>query len=284
MKPGQRKALNAKIAKMKKPKDDDFLDMLLPKHLKAAKSPKGPRLTAKEKAERKAKGAELARTMNQISAQMVSALLASPSPFAPVGPLAGSFGVQMVEHPIDTAKLETLNSIAPRMIPAPEKPMPDYVQAITGWRAWGVKLMPEGLRLKSLGQDDLWEPRQPKHATCRARRFPIGSFSAFFDLESEMGSHAAPEFNCSCGVWAFKDKPTLVAALANYDNIAIIGQVALWGKVVETQNGWRAETAYPLELWLLTPQIHTLGQEGYDTMNLEDLSYIYNVPIRVISE
>ena len=53
------------------------------------------------------------------------------------------------------------------------------------------------------------------------------------------------QISCSCGIHAFK---------MNYhpndylDINAIIGIVALWGRVIEHENGYRAEFAYPQEL------------------------------------
>jgi hypothetical protein len=43
--------------------------------------------------------------------------------------------------------------------------------------------------------------------------------------------------------------------------------VSLWGRVVETENGYRAEHAYPSELWLLDD-------------SLEELGMVYDVPVR----
>ena len=47
----------------------------------------------------------------------------------------------------------------------------------------------------------------------------------------------------------------------------MIGSVDPWGRVIETENGFRAQYAYPKELWLL--------EDG-----LEELGWIYGVKIR----
>lgn len=83
-----------------------------------------------------------------------------------------------------------------------------------------------------------------------------------------MENHLAPAWHCNCGVWAFKDVDRLVAAIGSgYNNIKVIGSVSLWGRVIETENGYRAQYAYPSELWLL---------DG----SLEELALIYGVPVR----
>lgn len=48
---------------------------------------------------------------------------------------------------------------------------------------------------------------------------------------------------------------------------SIIGRVALWGTVVEHSHGYRAQFAYPLELWVLNDEI------------AEHLAATYNIPV-----
>lgn len=150
---------------------------------------------------------------------------------------------------IDANKLAVLKVAEPHKV---TQQIPDLVEVITGWRCWGVH---ETFKLESLGQDTVWEPHQILQAEC-----------------SVAGGHRAPQMNCTCGIWAFKELDALVEATVSYDNIAVLGQVSLWGRVVETENGWRAERAYPRELWILR------GGEG-----LEELGYIYDIPIRIAS-
>lgn len=146
---------------------------------------------------------------------------------------------------INAGKLEALKSAAPFKV---QPQMPDMVQVITAWRGWALT---GGLRLKALGGNHEWPCREIMQATC-----------------SSGGAHVAPDWNCNCGVWAFKDVDSLVAAIGGkYRAVKVIGSVSLWGKVIETENGYRAQYAYPSELWLL--------DDG-----LEQLSVLYDVPIR----
>lgn len=70
--------------------------------------------------------------------------------------------------------------------------------------------------------------------------------------------------------WAFKELDSLVAALGSkYEDIKVLGQVSLWGRVIETENGYRAQYAYPAELWLFDD-------------SLEELGLVYDVPVRTI--
>lgn len=47
----------------------------------------------------------------------------------------------------------------------------------------------------------------------------------------------------------------------------VIGAVYLWGRVIEHEIGYRAQFAYPKEIWALKPEHEQLGR-------------IYNVPVR----
>ncbi|HET8679900.1 MAG TPA: hypothetical protein VFM39_07240 [bacterium] len=60
----------------------------------------------------------------------------------------------------------------------------------------------------------------------------------------------APDDNCSCGIYAFRDRNAAEQSHERY----ITGRVAVWGDFVEHALGWRAEFAYPLELWI--PDVH----------------------------
>lgn len=152
--------------------------------------------------------------------------------------------------------------------------MPDLVACITAWRAWCVVHTKDGYRLQALGKDHIWQPKTPMVAECAAvpginpqlamiRAMRLGQ------VESTP-AHPAPHESCSCGIWSFKELDGLVAAIGNgYNEVRVLGQVSLWGRVVETTNGFRAEKAYPAELWLLDS-------------SLEELGLTYDVPVRTI--
>jgi len=150
---------------------------------------------------------------------------------------------------VDPVKPESLKTAEPYKV---VKRQPDYMEVITAWRAWKV----EGTRLNALGSTGVWEPLKAIEATCN------NSFSS--------GGHPAPQMDCQCGIWAFKDLDRLVGALSTYSGIRILGKVSLWGRVMETENGFRAQYAYPAELWLLDD-------------SLEELGLIYDVPVRKVS-
>lgn len=136
--------------------------------------------------------------------------------------------------------------------PEPEKPKqhrsPDYVHTLTAWRAWGYGQS----RLQALGTDHQWKPKRAVKAEC----------------SRDYTGHDAPHINCQCGYWSFKTPELMKEACFGYKgDVAVVGSVEIWGRVIECENGYRSEYAYPKELWLL--------EEG-----LERLSWIYGVPVR----
>ena len=66
-----------------------------------------------------------------------------------------------------------------------------------------------------------------------------------------------PETDCTCGIYAASlevlEHEIPGASLWGWPRLAI-GRVSLWGRVVQTERGWRGEFAYPERLFVvLTP-------------------------------
>ena len=56
---------------------------------------------------------------------------------------------------------------------------------------------------------------------------------------------------CMCGIYACSAPPPSTDLFLK-GHIFVAGQVALWGRVVEHENGWRGEFAYPRALFCVT--------------------------------
>jgi hypothetical protein len=185
--------------------------------------------------------------LNRLAGFMTTGLDAStdneeaPAPSAPVLTAYDRF-----KHSIDllaeapSIKIPDLSSHVPVR-------SPDFVHTLTAWRGWEVS---HGM-LESLGTNSRWEPCRAPRANCIMGR-----------------DHSAPDASCECGYWSFKTRESLVEALGRYaQTVDVIGQVEIWGRVIECENGFRSEFAYPKELWLLDS-------------DLESLSWKYGVPVR----
>jgi hypothetical protein len=111
---------------------------------------------------------------------------------------------------------------------------PDSIEPISAWRVWSTSLHRGEVRLDSptqRGKHGRWVPGQALEAHC-----PRGCLHA-------------PTLNCQCGIYACKTRDQAVAR-ARFMPRAAIGEVALWGRVIEHQDGYRAQYAMPLQLWI----------------------------------
>jgi hypothetical protein len=121
---------------------------------------------------------------------------------------------------------------------------PDLIEPIVGWRIWRISERHGETRLTSLVYRAEWPVRKALRARCAAPRMGWGLLGR---------SHDAPSSNCGCGLhgarWELVSKEIKRNLLGRKPRFAI-GQVALWGTVVEAELGWRAEFAYPRRLYV----------------------------------
>lgn len=111
--------------------------------------------------------------------------------------------------------------------------IPDSTEPIIAYRAWGLnsgRLAPA-----SFSPAAEWEPRKSPRAKCGGK---------FYISISETRCKA-PDRDCHCGYHGFKT----VADLRQVIHNPVLGRVALWGRVIEHEGGYRAEYAYPQVLY-----------------------------------
>jgi hypothetical protein len=131
-------------------------------------------------------------------------------------------------------------------------PIREIADVIIGWRAWTVRETPEGLRLGSVLHDLVWTPGEPAVAACRRDEDP-------FTLP--IRPHPVPAATCKCGFHAAHDPVDVLSYLRGRDEpgtvCRILGEVALWGHVIQAQAGWRASMSYPVRLYVDDPAVAT---------------------------
>ncbi len=112
----------------------------------------------------------------------------------------------------------------------------DRSDPVFGWRYW--QLSPRRL-LRSVTQRGFeWQPNQVLKARC-----------------VEIG-HPAPADRCNCGIYANPDLEALREhGLCLAPDVIVLGQVALWGKVVVDEPSLRGEFAYPARLSLVVDSL-----------------------------
>jgi hypothetical protein len=124
---------------------------------------------------------------------------------------------------------------------SPPNAAPDYCEPVIAWRFWYAVEHDGEAQLTSVYYPVEWPKRTALAAACDRPRFP------FFRL------HGAPAKPCRCGIYAAR--PDALRALIEDDPLqpatpTVIGRVALWGRVVECERGWRASRAYPERLFV----------------------------------
>lgn len=118
----------------------------------------------------------------------------------------------------------------------------DPITPVVGWRAWRVT--PAGLA--SVNHPWLWVPKETSTAQCLingARAMLLLKYGA-----PDQVPHSAPLEGCTCGFYTARER----WRLSGYP-LDVIGRVAMWGKVIEYDGGWRAEKAYP-QAFFVTPE------------------------------
>jgi hypothetical protein len=118
---------------------------------------------------------------------------------------------------------------------------PDGLPPYNGREHWGLaslachNLPPQ---LDSVAYHNLlWPARKQLTAIC-------------LRVHPEMTGNPVPQANCTCGIYAYKNRKTaetlLRTMVADVHNWPVAyGSVNLWGRLIECQDGYRAEHAYP---------------------------------------
>jgi hypothetical protein len=108
-----------------------------------------------------------------------------------------------------------------------------FMEPILAWRAWALSTDRDWTepRLRPVvGSPRPWPPLEPARAACRRFR-----------------RHPTPDVGCTCGLHALVEPE----ALRWTRDPVVVGTVALWGRVVEHERGYRAEFGYPQRLRLV---------------------------------
>jgi hypothetical protein len=98
----------------------------------------------------------------------------------------------------------------------------------TWWLAWRSDA-PSPVLLPVVAGGRAWPVRRPARAVCRRHR-----------------RHAVPAADCVCGLHATNDE----GRLRRTRTPGVVGTVAMWGRVILHDRGYRAELAYPQRLRL----------------------------------
>lgn len=122
-------------------------------------------------------------------------------------------------------------------------PAPDFVDPVVGWRTWLLVRAGSHYRLRSLFFPPLWVPGRSLVSQCFRRP------SRFTARQLQPGvAQPGHELACHCGIYATREPDRASRYVGESAAGRIFGLVALWGRVVEHEHGWRASHAYPSHL------------------------------------
>lgn len=157
---------------------------------------------------------------------------------------------------------------------------PDYAAPLIGWRSWAAVEDDHGIALRSVVFATRWPPRERLEAVCAHR-----ARSRLLARLLRIDPHEAPDEGCECGIYA-ACTPDLALryldrhALLGWARSPLIGRVALWGRVIECERGWRSTFAYPTQLFLLRAGLSR--RQGRDARALAGQLAVYGVPVDVL--
>jgi hypothetical protein len=122
---------------------------------------------------------------------------------------------------------------------------PDFVEPMIAWRVWKVVRSDGAYSLGSVVQRTVWPAGRALAAECVRRRRLLPRLR-------RKRRHDAPELRCECGIYgATLDGIGQYVAEAPCRGIAhVVGQVALWGTVIECERGFRASHGYPTRIYV----------------------------------
>ncbi len=113
-------------------------------------------------------------------------------------------------------------------------PVESSTKPLVGWRGWNV-IQPGFLTTSSI-TPTLWLPNERTEAVCRDHQ----------ELEETIPHHES--WTCKvCGIYAFNSPEEIFKQ--NYSKQTVLGEVWLWGKVIECRRGFRAQYACPKKLY-----------------------------------
>lgn len=154
---------------------------------------------------------------------------------------------------------------------------PDLAEPVHAWRVWRVVVRENGYRLASVLKPTVWPVGSALQAGCLAPPPPI----AWLRRGHSKRCHA-PGASCECGIYGaslrgiqpYVRDPPREPAVGR-----VLGQVALWGRVIECERGFRASHAYPHRIFVTLDSALRSGEQA-DELALR-LRH-YEVPVQLV--
>ena len=128
---------------------------------------------------------------------------------------------------------------------------PDLPGAVVAWRIWRLVDVADTCRLVSAFKWAVWQPGEALRASCLCKPSPLQRLRG-------KGRHDAPEAGCLCGIYG-AEIGLLDSGLSGWRDHEVgrvVGEVSLWGTVIECERGFRASYAYPRRIYVPSDGAH----------------------------
>lgn len=135
--------------------------------------------------------------------------------------------------------------------------VPDLTEPIIGWRRWFVRFdeaTEEPYLASGIGLGVRWPMREALGAQCLNDPFGMGVTPDGARQTLPPPCIDPPRPSCRCGVYACSYRPKRPPRDRHKQ---LTGKVALWGRVVRHERGYRAQYGYPLTLGLRVSNIRS---------------------------
>lgn len=185
--------------------------------------------------------------------------------------------------------------VAPQQTPQPPlaQPIPRS-ECLTGVRSWTlIRAYPDGYLLQSLNGGSFARSQatlasayyyttstsigantytiQPTYA----QSSPAPYWFPRKRMEAKcFNEHDAPVLDCQCGLYVCRSPlPVSIVVPESLNTLPVLGEVNLWGRVIEHSDGWRGQYAYPKRLTIFdSPNSQKIAKA---------LEKSYGVPVEV---
>jgi hypothetical protein len=150
---------------------------------------------------------------------------------------------------------------------------PDLPDVVVAWRVWRLVAVHGRCRLASAFKWAVWPPQDVLEARCLC-----STPRTFLDKLRGRPPHPAPGLECFCGIYGADLSIThsCLAGVGSWELGRALGEVWLWGTVIECERGYRASHAYPRTIYLPAD-----GLNRAPDRLVEDLE-LYGVPIEML--
>lgn len=123
-----------------------------------------------------------------------------------------------------------------------------------GYRCWRVDSDGGEPVLRSLYHATAWPVHDPLRAACATVRQRLAAWVRHVLARSRV-RHVAPTWGCQCGTYACTQFDRAAAIETALQPGQVVGVVALWGHMIRHAQGYRAEYARPVKLFVSPAQV-----------------------------